>query len=91
MPIVVSEPDGCQHEGSLGGYGVASGRGWRALPEIYEFSGAGSDFRHNVQRTDLPVGVKSVVVIADLPSSRSTAAWRALLNLGGAPLAMTLV
>jgi hypothetical protein len=59
--------------------------------EIQESSGARADFRHNVQRTDLPVGAKSVVVTEDLPSNRSTAACRAFFDLGGPPWAVTLV
>jgi hypothetical protein len=71
------------------GYGLANGCGRRALREIYEFSGVRADFRHNVQRTDLTVGVKSVVT-GDLPSNRSTAACRAFFDLDG-PWAVTLV
>jgi hypothetical protein len=64
-----------------------------AVPqESYEFSGVRADFRHNVQRTDLPVGVKSVVVTGDLPSNRSSAAaCRAFFDLSGPPWAVTLV
>jgi hypothetical protein len=71
--------------------GLATWYGRRALPEIYEFSGARADFRHNVQRTDLPVGAKSVVVTGDLPSNRSTAACRAFLGLSRPSWAVTLV
>ena len=64
-----------------------------AVPqESYEFSGVRADFRHNVQRTDLPVVVKSVVVTGDLPSNRSTAAGcRAFLGLSRPSWAVTLV
>jgi hypothetical protein len=72
-------------------YGLATVCGRRALPETYEFSGVRADFRHNVQRTDLPVGVKSMVVTEDLPSNRSTAACRAFFDLSGPPRAVTLV
>jgi hypothetical protein len=61
------------------------------LREIYEFSGVRADFRHNVQRTDLPVGVKSVVVTADLLSNRSTAACRGFFDLSGSSWAVTFV
>jgi hypothetical protein len=47
----------------------------------YEFRGVRADFRHNVQRTDLPVGAKSVVLTGDLPSNRSTPACRAFFDL----------
>lgn len=63
----------------------------RVLWEIYEFKGVRADFRHNVQRTDLPIVVKSVVVTGDLPSNRSTAACRAFFEVGGSPWAVTLV
>jgi hypothetical protein len=59
--------------------------------ESYEFKGVRADLRHNVQRTDLPVGVTSVVVTGDLPSNRSTAACRAFLGLSGSPWGGTLV
>jgi hypothetical protein len=64
-----------------------------AVPqESYELSGVRADFRHNVQRTDLPVVVKSVVVTGDLPSNRSAAAaCRAFLGLSRSSWAVTLV
>jgi hypothetical protein len=64
-----------------------------AVPrESYEFSGVRADFRHNVQRTDLPVVVKSVVVTGDLPSNRSAAAeCRVFFGLSRASCAVTLV
>ena len=64
-----------------------------AVPqESYEFSGVRADFRHNVQRTDLPVVVKSVVVTGDLPSNRSAAAGcRAFFGLSRPSRAVTLV
>ena len=63
-----------------------------AVPqESYEFSGVRADFRHNVQRTDLPVVVKSVVVTGDLPSNRSAAACRAFFGLSRSSWAVTLV
>jgi hypothetical protein len=71
--------------------GLATGYGRRALRETYEFSGARADFRHNVQRTDLPVGVKSVVVTGDSPSNRSTAVCRAFFGLSRPSWAATLV
>jgi len=72
-------------------HGLAIGccRGvWR---EIYEFRGVRPDFRHNVQRTDLPLVVKSVLVTGILPSKRSTAACRDFFDLDGSPWAVTLV
>ena len=71
--------------------GLATGCGRRALRESYEFRGVRADFRHNVHRTDLPVGVKSVVVTGDLPSNRSAAAWRAFFGLSRPSWAVTLV
>jgi hypothetical protein len=63
-----------------------------AVPqESYEFRGVRADFRHNVQRTDLPVGVKSVVLTGDLPSNRSTVACRAFFDLSGSPWGVILV
>jgi hypothetical protein len=64
-----------------------------AVPqESYEFSGVRADFRHNVQRTDLPVVVKSVVVTGALPSNRSAAgAWRVFFGLSRSSWAVTLV
>ena len=64
-----------------------------AVPqESYELSGVRPDFRHNVQRTDLPVVVKSVVVTGDLPSNRSAAtACRAFFGLSRSSWAVTLV
>jgi hypothetical protein len=62
------------------------------LPHSYEFNGTRADFRHNVQRTDLPVGVESVLVTGNLPSNRPTAACRAFFDLcGPPPWAVTLV
>jgi hypothetical protein len=60
--------------------------------ESYEFSGVRADFRHNVQRTDLPVVVKRVEVTGDLPSNRSAAAaWRAFFGLSRSSWAVALV
>ena len=70
---------------------LATGCGRRALRESYESRGLRADFRHDVQRTDLPVGVKSVVVTGDLPSNRATAACRAFFDLSGPRWAVTLV
>jgi hypothetical protein len=67
------------------------GCGRSVLREIYEASGVRADFRHNVQRTDLPVGVESVVVTGDLPSNRSAAACRGFFDLSVSPWAVTLV
>jgi hypothetical protein len=61
------------------------------LREIYEASGVRADFRHNVQRTDLPAGDESVVVTGDLPSNRFAAACRGFFDLSGPPWAVTLV
>ena len=63
----------------------------RVLREIYESRGVRPDFRHKVQRTDLPVVVKSVVVTGDLPSNRATAACRVFLDSGGSPWAVALI
>jgi hypothetical protein len=60
--------------------------------ESYEFRGVRADFRHNVQRTDLPLGVKSVLVTGDLPSNRSAAgACRAFFGLSRSSWAVTWV
>jgi hypothetical protein len=66
------------------------GCGRSVLREIYEASGVRADFRHNVQRTDLPVDIESVVVTGDLPSNRSAAACRGFFDLSGPAWAVTL-
>lgn len=58
------------------------------FPQAYELRDARNDFRHNVQRTDLPVGVESRVVNASLPANRSAEPWRDLFDFRGAPSAV---
>lgn len=50
----------------------------------YESRDVRADFRHNVQRTDFPLGDESRLVNASLPAKRSAGPWRDLFDLRGA-------
>ncbi len=49
----------------------------------YELTGVRADFRHSVQRTDLPAGAQSVVASASLPSSWVAGTCGELFGLRG--------
>ena len=74
---------------------AARARAWRRarrlepIRELYESRAVRDDFRHNVHRTDLPVGVQSVVVSGILPANRAAAACPDCFDLRGPPLAVT--
>jgi hypothetical protein len=56
---------------------------------VYESRDVRDDFRHNVHRTDLPVGVQSMEVNASLPSNRAADACGDLFDFRWPPSAAT--